>query len=113
MTPRDGSTGLPLLRRSRRATVPAAGKPPPAGRAPQDRAARAYGDFSWNAQRAAAVEALSYEQFTAYAHSFFSRENARRLAVLVEGVLTPENDFRYEKISREDVRNLGSFVTSR
>jgi hypothetical protein len=29
----------------------------------------------------------------------------------MEGVLSPENDFRYESISKEDVVRLGTFVS--
>ncbi len=70
-----------------------------------------YRDFDWINKRIESTKAITYEQFCSTALTFLSRENARRLAVLVEGVLAPENDFRYEKISKDDVRNLGSFVT--
>lgn len=70
-----------------------------------------YGNFDWIKERIVSAKGLTYDQFCSYASQFLSRNNARRLAVLVEGVLAPENDFRYEKISKEYVRNLGSFVT--
>lgn len=70
-----------------------------------------YQDFDWIQQRIQSAKNLTYDQFCALSIEYLSRENAKRLAVLVEGVLAPENDFRYERISKEDVRNLGSFVT--
>jgi hypothetical protein len=36
---------------------------------------------------------------------------AKLLTVLMEGVINPENDFHYELISKDDVRNLGTFTS--
>lgn len=70
-----------------------------------------YHDFKWIDKRIEAFKKLNYEQFCDTAHQFLSRSNPRRLAVLMEGVINPENDFHYELISREDVRSLGTFVS--
>jgi insulysin len=70
-----------------------------------------YEDFSWVEKRVESLKQLSYERFCAVAHSLLARNNVRRLAVLMEGVLSPENDFRYESISKEDASRLGTFVT--
>ncbi|MES2345584.1 MAG: insulinase family protein [Chlamydiota bacterium] len=71
------------------------------------------GDFDWINKRIASVESITYEQFITGAKTFLSRGNARRLAILVEGVLAEENDFHYERISKEDIHALGTFVTWR
>ncbi len=70
-----------------------------------------YGDFNWINKRVNACKELSYEQFCKLTQEFLSRDNSRRLAVLVEGVLPPENDFRYELISKEEIHTVGSFVS--
>lgn len=71
------------------------------------------GDFSWYNKRIESLKALSYEKLIQTAHQFLSRENPRRLAVLVEGVLHPDNDFHYEAMTRDDVRDLGTYVSWR
>jgi insulysin len=70
-----------------------------------------YEDFTWIEQRIQSMQELTYDRFCTIGSEFLSRDNLRRLAILVEGVLNPEKDFRYELITKEDVRNLGSFIT--
>ncbi len=70
-----------------------------------------YEDFSWYKKRIDSLKNLSYKDFCKIASEFLSRDNPRRLAVLVEGVLPKEHDFRYEQVSREDIHQLGSFVS--
>ncbi|MBS0621333.1 MAG: insulinase family protein [Verrucomicrobia bacterium] len=72
-----------------------------------------YSDFSWIDRRIEGLKKLTYEQFCQASHQILSRSNPRRLALLMEGVITPENDFHYETISREDVHNVGTFVSVR
>jgi insulysin len=72
-----------------------------------------YHDFKWIDKRIASLKELSYERFCEVAHQLLSRSNPRRLAVLMEGVINPENDFHYELISIDDVRNLGTFTSAR
>ena len=67
------------------------------------------GDFDWIEKRVESVKALTYEQLEKDAHQFLSRGNARRLAVLMEGVLPQENDFRYEVVSKEEICDLSTF----
>lgn len=71
------------------------------------------GDFDWIEKRVKSLEELTYEQFLEGAHTFLSRNNGKRLAVLVEGVLPKENQFRYEQIGKEDVNTLGAYVSWR
>lgn len=70
-----------------------------------------YEDFEWINRRIASCEALQYNRFCELSHEFLSRENSRRVAVLVEGVLSEENNFRYELISKEEIHSVGSFVS--
>lgn len=71
-----------------------------------------YDDFYWIDKRIDAVKNLSYEKIKFFAHEFFSRHNLRRIAILTEGVLPKENDFRYELTSKEDICGLGMYISS-
>ena len=70
-----------------------------------------YQDFKWIDKRIEALKGLTYERFCETTHQFLSRSNPRRLAVLMEGQINPENDFHYELITKDDVRNLGTFTS--
>ncbi len=78
-----------------------------------DELAFEYHDFSWINKRIESMKNLSYEQFCQISHQLLSRSNPRRLAILMEGMITPENDFHYEHITKEDIGNLGSFITAK
>jgi insulysin len=71
------------------------------------------GDFSFLDKRIASLKALSYETILQSANDFFSRNNTKRLAILLQGVLKPENTFRYELTSRETLKEQGAFVSYR
>lgn len=71
------------------------------------------GDFKWIEKLIQAVEALTYDQLLNFAKQNLARTNSRRLAILVEGTLPPENDFHYERTTKEDIRGLGTYVTWR
>ncbi len=71
-----------------------------------------YHDFDWIGRRIESLKELSYDTFSEVAHQLLSRNNPRRLAVLMEGVINPENDFHYESITKEDVATLGSFFSA-
>ena len=59
------------------------------------------------------LHGLSYDRFCMVAHQMLSKDNLRRLAVLVEGeVVTREGDSYDELSSREDVQMLGEFVSN-
>ncbi len=70
-----------------------------------------YNDFKWIDKRIESMKELSYEHFCKVSHQLLSRNNPRRLAVLMEGVITPENDFHYELITKDNVSALGSFTS--
>lgn len=57
------------------------------------------------------LNALSYDQFCAVAHQMLSKDNPRRLAILVEGEVSAKDKDSYHELScREDVQMLGEFV---
>ena len=72
-----------------------------------------YHDFKWIDKRINDLKELSYDHFCEIAHQLLSRNNPRRLAVLMEGMINPENDFHYELVSKNDVLNLGTFTSAR
>lgn len=71
-----------------------------------------YHDFKWLDKEIESMKELTYERFCTIAHQLLSRGNPRRLAVLMEGVIAPENDFHYELITKEEVASVGSFFSS-
>jgi insulysin len=70
-------------------------------------------DFDWLTKRIESAQTLSYDTFCSTATTFLSRQNHRRLAVLMEGQLTPQNLFRYESITPDEARSIGSYVTAK
>ena len=78
-----------------------------------DQLAFEYHDFNWIDKRIESMKELNYEKFCQVSHQLLSRTNPRRLAILMEGVITPENDFHYELITKEDINSLGSFFSVR
>lgn len=72
-----------------------------------------YHDFKWLDKRIESMKKLTYDKFCAVSHQLLSRSNSRRLAVLMEGLITPENDFHYETVTKEEVGTLGSFFSIR
>jgi insulysin len=68
-------------------------------------------DFDWINKRIDAVKKLTYQEFTATAKTFLSRSNLKRLAVLMEGVLPEQNQFRYETIQQDDIQGIGPYIS--
>lgn len=72
-----------------------------------------YQDFEWVKKLIDSLSALSYDQFCAVAHHMLSKDNPRRLAVLVEGELSTKDEDSYDELScKEDVQMLGEFVSN-
>lgn len=69
------------------------------------------GNFDWYEKRIDSMKALTYDQLLKTTREFLSRDNQRRLAVLVEGQLPPENHCRYERVTKEDICELGTYTT--
>ena len=70
-----------------------------------------YEDFKWLEKRIASLKSLTYERFCEVAHTFLSRSNNRRLAILINGVIPSENHFKYDHISKEEVQHFGTFLS--
>lgn len=68
------------------------------------------GDFQLVDKRIDALEKLTYEETRQAANAYFSRSNTRRVAILMEGVMPKEKDFRYELISKDELQHQGTFV---
>ncbi len=68
-------------------------------------------DFDWMNKRIDAVKKLTYQDFTATAKTFLSRSNLKRLAVLMEGILPEQNQFRYETIQQDDIQGVGPYIS--
>lgn len=59
------------------------------------------------------LHALSYDRFCMLVHQMLSKDNPRRLAVLVEGEVTTKDGDSYDELSsRKDVQMLGEFVSN-
>jgi len=71
------------------------------------------GDFDWLQKRIETVESLTYHTFVKRAQTDLSRQNHRRIAVLMEGVLPTQNQLRYEPISQEQIRDTGSYISAK
>ncbi len=71
------------------------------------------GDFQWLQKRIQSVQSLSYDSFVKQAETDLSRQNHRRIAVLMEGVLPTQNQLRYEQISQEKIRDTGSYISAK
>ncbi len=70
-----------------------------------------YQDFAWANKQIDSLKALSYNNFCIAAEKLISRKNSRRLAILVEGVMAEDKNFRYELTSKEDVQALGQLTS--
>lgn len=71
-----------------------------------------YQDFAWIKKQIDSLQSLSYDTFRSAVQKLISRENSRRLAILVEGTMADDKDFRYELTSKEDVQSLGQFSST-
>ena len=68
-------------------------------------------DFDWHNKRIEAVKKLTYQDFIATSKTFLARSNLKRLAILMEGVLPEQNQFRYEVIQEGDIQGIGPYIS--
>ena len=68
------------------------------------------GNFHLVSKRIAALEKVTYDETRKVAEETLSRQNSKRIAVLLEGMTPKEKDFRYELITKENLLNQGTFV---
>lgn len=70
-----------------------------------------YQDFEQIKKLIDNLNTLSYDQFCMLSHQMLSKDNPRKLAVLVEGEVPTKDDNSYYELScREDVQMLGELV---
>jgi len=70
------------------------------------------GDFNWLDKRIKGFEELTYEEFTQFAHSCLAKQNSRRLAVLIKGDFSNEEQhFSYELANNlENIKKRITYV---
>lgn len=69
------------------------------------------GDFDWISKRVQGFKDLTYEEFLKYAQEFLSKNNKRRIGVLMQGTLTQENSFRYTQLdSIKEIREESPYT---
>ncbi len=66
------------------------------------------GDFDRKQKQVEAFKKLTYEDFLKDAETFIAKNNARRLAVLVEGQQLPQKPLQYAEIAKEDIVKIGT-----
>jgi insulysin len=69
------------------------------------------GDFTRIEKRIASLKALTYEDFVQDTVEFLSRDNLKRLAVLIKGKATTQQPFYYQMISPKELEQLGTFTS--
>jgi insulysin len=70
-----------------------------------------HGDFHHVQKKIASLASLSYETFKKESLSFLSRENSRRIAIMVEGKPPEGKKFRYQDITTDELKTRGAYVT--
>ena len=69
------------------------------------------GQFDRIQKQIEAIKNLDYEQLKKDSISFLSRQNLRRIAIMLEGVSPKNKRFFYEKVSVENMKNLGTYIS--
>lgn len=71
------------------------------------------GDFNRRKNLITAVQLLSYEQFTTNSKNYLSRENTKRLAVLLTGSKSEKKSFAYQAVTIDELKaqNTTSAIT--
>jgi insulysin len=68
-------------------------------------------DFSWLSKRIDALNALTYDEFLKEAREFLGRNNKRRLAIMVKGIIPEDNVFDYQRIDNiQQIRRMSTYV---
>lgn len=68
------------------------------------------GDFDYLNKLIEHVSLLNYTTFEEQAKAFLSRQNKRRIAILMEGATPADKAFRYEAMTKRDLHDVGRFV---
>lgn len=68
------------------------------------------GDFNWMDKRIQAFYELSYDEFLDFSRQFFSKNNKRRLGILIDGLIPEENSLHYIKVQTlNQLRTLSTY----
>jgi len=71
------------------------------------------GDFDWMNKRVQGFEELSYSEFLNLSQVLLSKENRKRLAILMNGQRASENDWNYRRIDTvSQLRKAGTWGTT-
>lgn len=70
-----------------------------------DKLAFEHKDLNWIEKRIKGLQSLSYDEFTNNAFEFLSKENRRRIAVLMNGK-TQDDLFRYQEMDQKELVNM-------
>lgn len=69
-----------------------------------------HGDFDRIKKRIKALEELSYEDFVIEAKQSLGKKNKRRLAILLNGTISPEDTLQYEKVNNPlKIREMSTY----
>ena len=69
------------------------------------------GDFDWIEQRIQGFKDLKYDQFLELAKQFVGKQNKKRFAVAVKGILPVENQFHYTELQDlEKLREISTYT---
>lgn len=68
------------------------------------------GDFDWMNKRIAALKKMQYGEFLVYAKQALGRQNKRRLAVLMKGILPEDSIFNYDPLNNlSQLRRISTY----
>jgi insulysin len=68
------------------------------------------GDFTLVEKKIGALQDLRYEDLKFHAAEMLSRKNSRRIAVVIEGKIPKDNEFRYRKVEPNELKQMGMLV---
>lgn len=69
------------------------------------------GDFAWMDKRVEGLQALTYAEFLTMSKEMLGKENKRRAAILLKGIIPQHNQFSYSRINTLDqLKNLSKFA---
>ncbi|MCB1081746.1 MAG: insulinase family protein [Chlamydiia bacterium] len=69
------------------------------------------GDFDRKQKLIAAIKELDYDTFKEDITTFLSRQNSKRIAIMLEGKPTEGKSFRYEGITAETLKTEGTYIS--
>lgn len=70
------------------------------------------GDFDWIDKRIQGFEDLKYAEFLNYAQSYLGKQNKRRFAVLMNGLIPEQHLFQFTPVGINQLRKLSDYQTS-